>query len=484
MAFVEFGGKRHPLPAGEMLIGKGADCHLRLEGPGIAPRHAILTTAPDLSVAIRRFDDTVEVDVNGVRLGPLPQPLLHGDKISIGMVDLLFADERKSGSTQYISALKLPPIPDKAKPGTPGKATTGTGGRVVCLTDGREYQVIGAALVFGRDAKADVVVPGGQVSRRHAEIVATPRGYMVVDYSTNGTWVNGERVQNQRLLARADIIKLGEEEFRFYADLAPAAAPAPPPPPPQAAAPPPPPPPPPAAAAPPPPAAQPAYAPPHLANTGFMPSPLTPASHASPRTGEELLDLGSVMPAPPRAVAPPPPPAAPVVPAPPAPAPAPPPPAPPAPPVAAKPPAAPAVQAPPPAAPVRTSAPQALAKFVIRSGPQKGERLYVKVPIVNIGRADYNDIVLADESVSSQHAKLTRREGLWILTDLGSTNGTLVDGERIEEDTPLAPGNFVRFGDVQLIFEPTDDNAAVNAPKATRAIQAIKLPPPPPKADR
>jgi pSer/pThr/pTyr-binding forkhead associated (FHA) protein len=161
---------------------------------------------------------------------------------------------------------------------------------------------------------------------------------------------------------------------------------------------------------------------------------------------------------------------------------------PPPPPVAAMPPAAPAGQAPPPAAPaaapVRTSAPQALAKFVIRSGPQKGERLYVKVPIVNIGRADYNDIVLADESVSSQHAKLTRREGLWILTDLGSTNGTLVDGERIEEDTPLAPGNFVRFGDIQLVFEPTDDNAAVNAPKATRAIQAIKLPPPPPKADR
>jgi pSer/pThr/pTyr-binding forkhead associated (FHA) protein len=495
MAFVEFGGKRHPLPAGEMLLGKGADCHLRLEGPGIAPRHAVLTTAPDLSVAIRKFDDTVEVEVNGVRLGPLPQPLLHGDKISIGMVDLLFADERKSGSTQYISALKLPPVPDKAKPGAPGKATTGTGGRIVCLTDGREYQVIGAALVFGRDAKADVVVPGGQVSRRHAEIVATPRGYMVVDYSTNGTWVNGERVQNQRLLARADIIKLGEEEFRFYADLAPAAPPAPPPPP-QAAAPPPPPPPPPAEPAPPP-APPLAYAASHLSDTGFMPSPLAPASHASPRTGEELLDLDAVVSARPPAAAPPPappaPPAAPLFQAPPA-APlfqAPPaaplfqaPPAAPAPPPSA-PPVAPAPAAPaPPAAPARTSAPQALAKFVIRSGPQKGERIYVKVPIVNIGRADYNDIVLADESVSSQHAKLTRREGIWILTDLGSTNGTLVDGERIEEDAPLAPGNFVRFGDVQLVFEPTDDNAAVNAPKATRAIQAIKLPPPPPKADR
>ena len=462
MAFVEHGGKRHPIPAGDMLVGSGADCHLRLEDPGIAPRHAVLSTAPDQSVAIRKYDDTVQLEINGVRLGPLPQPLLHGDKITIGAVDLLFADERKSGSTQYISALKLPPIPDKPKAGGPGKATTGTGGRLVCLTDGREYQVIGAALSLGRDAKADVVVTGGQISRRHAEIVATPRGYMLVDYSANGTWVNGERVQNQRLLSRADVIRMGEEEFRFYADLAPAAPPAPPPPappppaaPPRAAAP----------AAPPPPTTtlpppRPLPTPPgppaaprsaaQLVDTGFVKSPIAPAGHGMPRTGEGL-GLQDEPPA-----------LAPVWQAPPAPAP---------PPVAAAP--APA------AAPVRASGATALAKFVVRSGPQKGERLLVKVPIVNIGRADYNDLVLTDESVSSQHAKLTRREGLWILVDLGSTNGTMVDGERITEETPLAPGCFVRFGDAQLVFEPTDDGADVNAPKATRAIQAIKLPPPP-----
>ena len=424
MAFVEFGGKRHRLPAGDMLVGSGADCHLRMDDPGVAPRHAVVTVAPDQSVAIRCCDAVVAVEVNGVRLGPLPQPLLHGDKITLGGVDLLFADERKSGSTQYVSAFKLPPVPDTPKAGTPGKATSGTGGRLVCLTDGREYQVVGAALIFGRDAKADVVVSGGQISRRHAEIVATPRGYMLVDYSTNGTWVNGERVENQRVLARADIIKLGEEEFRFYADLAPAAPPPPPPPPPQAV----PPAPPPVAAAPPPsPSRYPgAHAIAQLADTGFNPSPVPPAPQ---------------LPAAPVRQAPPPP--------------------------------------PPPPPPPRSSGPPVLAKFVVRSGPRKGERVLVKVPIVNIGRADYNDIMLDDESVSSQHAKLTRREGLWILVDLGSTNGTMVDGERIEEDTPLAPGCFVRFGDVQLVFEPTDDDAGVQAPKATRAMQAIKLPLPP-----
>jgi len=475
MAFIEYGGKRHLIPAGEMLVGTGADCHLRLEGAGIALRHAVLTTAPDLSVSIRKLSDDQAIEVNGVLLAALPQSLLHGDKITIGGVDLLFVDERKSGSTQYVSAVKLQELaggPKSKAGGPPGKATLATGGRLVSLTDGREYQVIGGSLKFGRDANSDVVVSGSQVSRRHAEIVVSPRGYILVDSSTNGTWVNGERVQNQRLLARADVIRAGEEEFRFYADAAPTApmpaaavSPVPPPTPeppraPQAASPVGPPTPhempkPPVAQAAPSPPSPPPAGPPgqvrgaaQLISTGYFASPQgKPASSVSPRTGED-----AAMPDAPK------PPVAPVAVKP-----------------AAPPPPAPAPSAPPQAAAARTSQPQALAKFLIRSGSLKGQRLYVKVPIVNIGRADYNDLVVPDDSVSSQHAKLTRREGVWILTDVGSTNGTMVDGERITADTPIAPGAFVRFGDIQLVFEPTDDDAGMDKQAGTRAISAIKI---------
>ena len=149
--------------------------------------------------------------------------------------------------------------------------------------------------------------------------------------------------------------------------------------------------------------------------------------------------------------------------------------APPVPPRPAPPQPAAASPAAPPAPAARTSQPQALAKFIVRAGELKGQRLYVKVPIVNIGRADYNDLVIPDDSVSSQHAKLTRREGIWILTDLGSTNGTMVDGERISGDTPIAPGAFVRFGDVQLVFEPTDDDVGMDKNQGTRAISAVKF---------
>src|SRR5579872_721158 len=126
MAFIEYGGKRHVVPAGEMLVGTGADCHLRLTGPGIALRHAVLTTAPDQNVSIRKLADGADVEVNGVTLGALPQPLLHGNKITLAGIDLLFVDERKSGSTQYVSAVKLQDLVPSAgarKPAGPGKAT-------------------------------------------------------------------------------------------------------------------------------------------------------------------------------------------------------------------------------------------------------------------------------------------------------------------------------------------------------------------------
>ena len=48
----------------------------------------------------------------------------------------------------------------------------------------------------------------------------SPEGYVLNDFSVNGTYVNGERVGRQHLLARADVIRIGHDEFRFYADVA------------------------------------------------------------------------------------------------------------------------------------------------------------------------------------------------------------------------------------------------------------------------
>ena len=119
-----------------------------------------------------------------------------------------------------------------------------------------------------------------------------------------------------------------------------------------------------------------------------------------------------------------------------------------------------------------------LASFLVRSGSLKGNRLQVKVPVVNIGRAEYNDIVIPDESVSTMHAKLQKREELWVLTDNGSTNGTFVDGERISGEAILSPGALVRFGETAVMFEPTDAEAAVKKGSGTKVMGAVNLPMP------
>jgi pSer/pThr/pTyr-binding forkhead associated (FHA) protein len=126
--------------------------------------------------------------------------------------------------------------------------------------------------------------------------------------------------------------------------------------------------------------------------------------------------------------------------------------------------------------PSPTAAP--LASLLFRSGELKGKRLPIKVPLVNIGRGDYNDVVITDPSVSTMHAKLQRREAIWILTDLGSTNGTFVEGERLAGEMPLSPGTTLKFGDVAALFEPLDESVPAGRSKQTSLMERLEVEPP------
>jgi hypothetical protein len=70
----------------------------------------------------------------------------------------------------------------------------------------------------------------------------------------------------------------------------------------------------------------------------------------------------------------------------------------------------------------------------------------------SIGYAKDNDIVLAASTVSRYHAVIRRRIGGYTLTDLESTNGTFVNGDRIKDPTALKRGDEVRFGDARFAF--------------------------------
>ena len=82
------------------------------------------------------------------------------------------------------------------------------------------------------------------------------------------------------------------------------------------------------------------------------------------------------------------------------------------------------------------------------------ERISItRTPIV-IGRMSSNDVVLADPNVSRKHAEVRRDDGRWILIDLGSTNGTTVNG-RSAGQHDLQDGDRIGFGTSELVFRMT-----------------------------
>lgn len=224
MPYIQLEGQQHPLAPGDNGVGAAPAARVRLAGSGVADVAAVLAVGRDGSTVIRRGGDA-PVKVNGVRLGAEPTPLIHGDKIEIDGHELFYGDDRKAGNTQYVPSVRIPEAGAHAPAAS--RPTAATGGRLVSLVDGREYAVPESGLVIGRDPACDVVVPAGEVSRKHAMIAPGRDGYILTDTSTNGVLVNGEAVTSSAVLGRGDVVTVGGEEFRFYADAAPAAASAP-----------------------------------------------------------------------------------------------------------------------------------------------------------------------------------------------------------------------------------------------------------------
>ena len=83
-----------------------------------------------------------------------------------------------------------------------------------------------------------------------------------------------------------------------------------------------------------------------------------------------------------------------------------------------------------------------------------GEEVPIDSLPVAIGRGGQNDVPLdGDEFASAQHARFEpRRDGLWV-EDVGSTNGTFVNGARVTTPRRLAQGDVVRVGETDLRVE-------------------------------
>ena len=98
-----------------------------------------------------------------------------------------------------------------------------------------------------------------------------------------------------------------------------------------------------------------------------------------------------------------------------------------------------------------------LGRLVVLSSPalHEGDVVSLDAHPLTVGRAGNNDVPLPDdEFASGRHARFEpRRDGVYV-EDIGSTNGTFVNGIRLTRDRRLAPGDVVRVGETDLRFEP------------------------------
>jgi FHA domain len=112
-------------------------------------------------------------------------------------------------------------------------------------------------------------------------------------------------------------------------------------------------------------------------------------------------------------------------------------------------------------------------RLVVHTGPNPGTIFELTRDVTTVGRDVTNEIVMGDPEVSRQHSRFTRTPAGFVLEDLGSTNGTYVNGERLAAPRVLTAGDTIGLGEnVTLGFESTSAESAAT-------VMGAPSPPPP-----
>ena len=134
-------------------------------------------------------------------------------------------------------------------------------------------------------------------------------------------------------------------------------------------------------------------------------------------------------------------------------------------------------------------------QLVMRQGPTPGATFSLEGDQIIIGRDSSSGVAINDAEVSRKHARLSFQGGKYVLEDLGSTNGTFVNGQRLASPVVLKSGDVVSCGEqIVLMYESlsADPGATVMsqrknvpprpaaAPAPSPAYQAPVAPPPAP----
>ncbi len=105
----------------------------------------------------------------------------------------------------------------------------------------------------------------------------------------------------------------------------------------------------------------------------------------------------------------------------------------------------------------------------------KGRKFELKLDETFIGRTDQNQISINDASISGRHCSIVRNEHKFQLVDLGSTNGTRLNGVNVTK-AGLHPKDIIQVGSVELMFDGQDIEVEVGTPSDTAKIEVMAEP--------
>jgi pSer/pThr/pTyr-binding forkhead associated (FHA) protein len=243
---IELGtGCVYPVPHDGLIIGRGAECDIVVDDPGVSRRHAVVK--PGRGGFVVTDESANGSFVNGARLTGA-QTLRHGDVLGVGTeefridldaaplattahpqgVDMLGSGIADPDPLSLISSRRAPePIPPAPapRPLPPPTASTPVPASSPALAvlevtrgsmAGKTFRIERPVCAIGRGTQNDVRINDGSVSSSHATLLLKRGTWYVVDLqSANGTYVDGYRVATERALPDGGVLHIGDIVMRF-----------------------------------------------------------------------------------------------------------------------------------------------------------------------------------------------------------------------------------------------------------------------------
>lgn len=99
-------------------------------------------------------------------------------------------------------------------------------------------------------------------------------------------------------------------------------------------------------------------------------------------------------------------------------------------------------------------------QLVVVDGPTRGKKISLNKDVTKVGKRENNDLIIVDKTVSRNHLEIEYTSDSFMLRDLGSTNGTFLNGSRVKE-AYLSPGDLIKVGNSTLEFVAFDEKIKI-----------------------